>query len=287
MPGSVLRSPYRVRKGFTLIELLVVIAIIAILAAILFPVFAQAREAARKTACLSNMKQLSLGWLMYAQDYDETYPMSAQCSPGCPEPMVFWTELVDPYVKSGSNAKNQYGGDDLSNRGASVFICPNYLKVPPAVDEAGNPGDDPNPGQYPMSSYGPNRWITAAWWALGQSWAGEASQVGTNASIGKPAQTILLAPNHDCCIDTWGGGGSNNWTRAARRHSEGANYALLDGHAKWYLGPKPQYGQVPAPWTAESEAPGTPVAFCARNRPNAPVFFTPRSGDTDQVNYDK
>src|SRR5581483_10176820 len=146
MPGSVLRSPYRVRKGFTLIELLVVIAIIAILAAILFPVFAQAREAARKTACLSNMKQLSLGWLMYAQDYDETYPMSAQCSPGCPEPMVFWTELVDPYVKSGSNAKNQYGGDDLSNRGASVFICPNYLKVPPAVDEAGNPGDDPNPG---------------------------------------------------------------------------------------------------------------------------------------------
>src|SRR5262252_4110816 len=62
---------FRFHRGFTLIELLVVIAIIAILAAILFPVFAQAREAARKTSCLSNMKQLGLGLLMYAQDYDE------------------------------------------------------------------------------------------------------------------------------------------------------------------------------------------------------------------------
>ena len=61
-------------KAFTLIELLVVIAIIAILAAILFPVFAQAREKARQTSCLSNMKQVGLGLLMYAQDYDENYP---------------------------------------------------------------------------------------------------------------------------------------------------------------------------------------------------------------------
>src|SRR5438874_4424123 len=62
------------RRGFTLIELLVVIAIIAILAAILFPVFAQAREKARQTSCLSNMKQLGLAIMMYTQDYDETYP---------------------------------------------------------------------------------------------------------------------------------------------------------------------------------------------------------------------
>ena len=59
-------------RAFTLIELLVVIAIIAILAAILFPVFAQAREKARQTSCISNLKQLSLGWQMYIQDYDET-----------------------------------------------------------------------------------------------------------------------------------------------------------------------------------------------------------------------
>src|SRR6476660_4976416 len=67
------------RRGFTLIELLVVIAIIAILAAILFPVFAQAREAARKVTCLSNMKQLGMGVLMYNQDYDGTYPNSSAC----------------------------------------------------------------------------------------------------------------------------------------------------------------------------------------------------------------
>src|SRR5438094_9941222 len=67
------------KRGFTLIELLVVIAIIAILAAILFPVFAQAREAARKTTCLSNEKQIGMGVLMYIQDYDEQFPNAGAC----------------------------------------------------------------------------------------------------------------------------------------------------------------------------------------------------------------
>src|SRR5512142_2638021 len=71
----------RGRKAFTLIELLVVIAIIAILAAILFPVFAQAREAARKTSCLSNTKQLGLAVMQYVQDYDESYPMNSWDTP--------------------------------------------------------------------------------------------------------------------------------------------------------------------------------------------------------------
>src|SRR5215831_18242522 len=78
--------PSEARRGFTLIELLVVIAIIAILAAILFPVFARAREAARKTSCLSNMKQLGLASQMYKQDYDESYADSrsywADCNLG-------------------------------------------------------------------------------------------------------------------------------------------------------------------------------------------------------------
>ncbi|MFO8079838.1 MAG: prepilin-type N-terminal cleavage/methylation domain-containing protein, partial [Armatimonadota bacterium] len=74
------------RRGFTLIELLVVIAIIAILAAILFPVFARAREKARQTSCLSNLKQLGLGMQMYAQDYDERFNLSQYQLPGsCPE----------------------------------------------------------------------------------------------------------------------------------------------------------------------------------------------------------
>src|SRR6184192_1344804 len=99
----------RRRCGFTLIELLVVIAIIAILAAILFPVFAQAREKARQTACLSNLKQVGTGLMMYAQDYDETLPAQPNEVP------KFWLDTagtnwcrgVLPYIKS-----------------RQVYICP-------------------------------------------------------------------------------------------------------------------------------------------------------------------
>jgi len=83
------------RKGFTLIELLVVIAIIAILAAILFPVFAQAREKARQISCLSNLKQLGLGIAMYTQDYDENMPWAFSAQGG-------WYNIVDPYIKNGA-----------------------------------------------------------------------------------------------------------------------------------------------------------------------------------------
>jgi prepilin-type N-terminal cleavage/methylation domain-containing protein len=95
----------KVRRAFTLIELLVVIAIIAILAAILFPVFAQARAKARQTMCLSNTKQIGLGLMQYVQDYDETYPMSRYGGPGSG---IFegqtntpsWPILILPYVKN-------------------------------------------------------------------------------------------------------------------------------------------------------------------------------------------
>jgi len=87
-------------QGFTLIELLVVIAIIAILAAILFPVFAQAREQARKTTCLSNVKQLNLGCLMYIQDYDETIPLLCSASKSDGSDAVTWHDIVQPYIKS-------------------------------------------------------------------------------------------------------------------------------------------------------------------------------------------
>ena len=82
------------RRGFTLIELLVVIAIIAILAAILFPVFAKAREKARQTSCLSNMKQIALAAIQYAQDYDERLLNYSRSNVGS------WREMAEPYVKN-------------------------------------------------------------------------------------------------------------------------------------------------------------------------------------------
>src|SRR5262245_8386202 len=88
-----------VRRGFTLIELLVVIAIIAILAAILFPVFAQAREKARQITCSSNLRQIGQGILMYAQDFDEQYPM-AFYGTSASGTSTGWPMLVQPYIKN-------------------------------------------------------------------------------------------------------------------------------------------------------------------------------------------
>src|SRR5205809_846157 len=91
------------KRGFTLIELLVVIAIIAILAAILFPVFAQAREKARQSSCLSNLKQIGTALMMYVQDYDEAYPCNWYGSlwPSVPNTNRYkWMDAVFPYVKN-------------------------------------------------------------------------------------------------------------------------------------------------------------------------------------------
>src|ERR1041384_5867613 len=97
------------RSGFTLIELLVVIAIIAILAAILFPVFAQARESARMSSCLSNLKQIGLGTAMYVQDYDERFPNTIAwgrmwtgvwtIDPNNYDTQRYLPELINPYIK--------------------------------------------------------------------------------------------------------------------------------------------------------------------------------------------
>lgn len=107
-------------KGFTLIELLVVIAIIAILASILFPVFARAREQARKSACQSNLKQIGIGIAMYAQDHDETYPLGAA---GELTETVSnrWYDVINPYIKS----KQQ------------IWICPT---AGPAIRYGGSGG---------------------------------------------------------------------------------------------------------------------------------------------------
>lgn len=105
-------------KAFTLIELLVVIAIIAILAAILFPVFAQAREKARSISCLSNEKQLGLGMMMYIQDYDETFPFAWG------NPAGTWSQTIDPYVKNGGAAPKDSKGNVTFDAAKGIYHCP-------------------------------------------------------------------------------------------------------------------------------------------------------------------
>jgi len=112
------------RRGFTLIELLVVIAIIAILAAILFPVFARARAKAQQNNCLSNVKQLQLGLMMYASDNDNTMPLDSVGSPA-----TYWQSTILPYVKN-----------------TQIYICPSDS----------NPFALAAPNTVPNSSYGIN-----------------------------------------------------------------------------------------------------------------------------------
>src|SRR5579862_8507131 len=109
-----------VRFGFTLIELLVVLAIIAILAAILFPVFAQAREKARAAACLSNEKQIGIGIMMYAQDYDETYPMAAaygSFNTAIPLEITSYVQKVNAFA----------------NNTAGIWVCPDDSIMPTSL----------------------------------------------------------------------------------------------------------------------------------------------------------
>ncbi len=111
-------------NAFTLIELLVVIAIIAILAAILFPVFAQAKEAAKKTSCLSNLKNIGTGLLLYTSDFDDSYSFSQVGSGGTnTTDLVSWSTLNYPYFKNGDLNKEQWG-TQASVAKDGIFQCP-------------------------------------------------------------------------------------------------------------------------------------------------------------------
>jgi prepilin-type N-terminal cleavage/methylation domain-containing protein/prepilin-type processing-associated H-X9-DG protein len=186
----------RGKTGFTLIELLVVIAIIAILAAILFPVFAQARAKARQTSSLSNEKQIVLGILMYVQDYDETLPPYMYAPPGIdvtaysnPDVSYTWPELVFPYIKSWD-----------------LFRCPadGQANLQQYLSNWGFPADAPekliNYARATDSNYGYNYVYLAPF--SGES-PNLVSMPKSLAAVSQPADTVLLTNS-----TTWAASGS-------------------------------------------------------------------------------
>jgi len=219
-------------RAFTLIELLVVIAIIAILAAILFPVFAQARAKARQASCASNIRQLGIAFMGYIQDYDETYPPVDYDLAGV---RLTWPELVNPYIKAGFTANLQ---NNKSQR-TSIFICPDVdanMPDPAWVTANGTPGSRA------ILSYGPNVNLCPRGRGLAP---GVAPPVVSLAAAATPANLVLLAPNAGTIPDINGRddryvGASvheQGYMQVRQRHQGGANYALADGHAKWYKAP--------------------------------------------------
>jgi prepilin-type N-terminal cleavage/methylation domain-containing protein/prepilin-type processing-associated H-X9-DG protein len=296
MLPSASRSPRRTASGFTLIELLVVIAIIAILAAILFPVFAQAREKARAITCISNGKQISLGWLMYAQDYDETIPpISVSRWMGDHFAKIYWTELVYPYLKNGGTVhlpSGQSAVGTASVTGATVYVCPDYMAEPPASDSAGNPRPDvyDPTAQYPLVSFGVNGNATFASWSVDNA-TGEllyGYKPGVLASFAEPASFVMLAENKGCCTDVYGGWFDNgdgtytpDSTVFAQRHTGGSTILLLDGHVKAFRGPSPLYAHEGHVNGVDGmvEAAGSTVCANKHSRPNcANAYFAPRGG---------
>jgi prepilin-type N-terminal cleavage/methylation domain-containing protein/prepilin-type processing-associated H-X9-DG protein len=207
------------RRGFTLIELLVVIAIIAILAAILFPVFARAREKARQTSCLNNLKQLGLGFMMYVQDYDEVLParffgnyLLQQPVDGAPgfaaqsatQWQQGWQLCLYPYVKN-----------------VQIYQCPSNTWLNAGTNYGMPTGSIIN-GVY-TAVFGNN-------------------QHHSLAKFVKPSETILLgeksAGNPAYIL-------SGEYYVVRADHNDGGNFAFADGHAKWL---KLMEGPIGAPW---------------------------------------
>ena len=222
--SSIERGGARRAGAFTLIELLVVIAIIAILAAILFPVFAQARGKARQTACSSNARQMGLGVQMYLQDYDECFPLAASATA---TGFVNWHHFVDPYV-----------------RNKQIWICPSTDL--PLRDSLGNA----------VCHYGLNAYYLNVGIDPANPFSLNNAPGISLAMVGAPTSTILLAdtrgipgkltPSH---LSTYllppSLADADFWGRPDPRHSEGVILAFLDSHVKW-LKPGAFYsGQTP------------------------------------------
>jgi prepilin-type N-terminal cleavage/methylation domain-containing protein/prepilin-type processing-associated H-X9-DG protein len=209
------------RKGFTLIELLVVIAIIAILAAILFPVFAKARAKARQTSCLSNTRQVGVAFAQYIQDYDEQYP--SFCAWG---PYQWWNmyyQQVMPYTKN-----------------VQIYECPSLGNTACLCGTPGGMGWD-----YP-TSYSRNPYTHANWYGTAAPFVGR-----SDGSIQAPSNVIMLGDGRrdyvhfsDWCYGTEDA--SRGCAPAnSNVHNGGGNYVFCDYHAKWQKAPTSIVGGVP------------------------------------------
>jgi prepilin-type N-terminal cleavage/methylation domain-containing protein/prepilin-type processing-associated H-X9-DG protein len=254
------------RHAFTLIELLVVIAIIAILAAILFPVFAQAREKARGISCLSNIKNISLGVQMYIQDYDETYPFGQYANPNCTGHM-YWSDMIYPYIKNGDTWQDN--DLDWHQGGAGgIWHCPSFptqqaleIKLPYdiAVDGSycGYVGfsnysvtkevniDTPAQKFVLLETGNNNAWNGwqqySAWewdWTSGVCWNATTQQPGCT---GTHLETVYDpgVTEHNCDYPAYSGSQtawSATWAGCGMmprfRHTNTSNVGFADGHAK-------------------------------------------------------
>ncbi len=255
-------------RGFTLIELLVVIAIIAILAAILFPVFARARENARRSSCSSNLKQIGLAFMQYKQDYDELHPLSVyELDPGEQKPSALpyhvgplrhfgWDMAVYPYVKSmqlfkcpssgpGADARrtDRHTGDWMV--GITQYAANTRLGGPGYNQWDGNralplsDGDLQMPAATIMAMDGYRHAQTGQHVDIDAGWgANNNRQNSTPTSVGNDFDAMMgRAPhfrsgrlNQD--QTDWAGGPP----APGIRHLDGANYLFADGHVKWFSG---------------------------------------------------
>jgi prepilin-type N-terminal cleavage/methylation domain-containing protein/prepilin-type processing-associated H-X9-DG protein len=215
------------RRGFTLIELLVVIAIIAILAAILFPVFSAAREKARQTACLSNMKQLGLATIQYVQDYDEAYPPYYES--GSFNFNGLWRFLLYPYTKSGNvyqcpDSPERTGTNPQTFNGLTLPDWHNNYAVNFYLFENMNAATPPN-NIILNNIHSPTQLVMFEESSQGYDDGGvnqhfDAIDAGLMGAVASP----VLDPN-----------------QARHPSGDGDNICFADGHAKFYAQPQMSY----------------------------------------------